>query len=481
MEKLQPEGLFVGREYELRRLEEEVGKPRASLVVLYGRRRIGKTRLITEFHRHKRFWRFDGVEGKPKSFQIQHVLDQLADYTGKSLYRSVRCKTWIELLKVLDQAIQENQPNDAFAVFLDELPYLANRQHELIAALKWIWDNQWQDRKNFTLILCGSIASFMVQKVVRSSALYGRVTLEICLDALSVPEVHLFFKRKKAIREICDLYMVCGGVPEYLKQIDPGESVVHNVANLGFLKDGYFVHEFDRLFKDIFREEMIYKRVIRALSQYRSLKVPELARLLKISSGGGLVDLLENLELAGLIKKITPWEKPEESKLKRYQLSDEYLLFYFRFILPHLKRIQKNTQLDYGLSLLQSRTYPVWAGFAFERLCLKHTEYIMKYLKIDQLVKNDGAYFDRKTNLKGGVQIDLMFDRHDPVLTVCEMKYHRGLIGKWIIPEMERKIGILKETKKTIERVLITTEGITRDLREANYFSKVILIEDLFK
>ncbi|MFH1653315.1 MAG: ATP-binding protein [Pseudomonadota bacterium] len=472
---------FIGREYELRLMREEYEKPNSSLVVVYGRRRVGKTRLITEFYKDKNIWKFDGIENENKPTQIKRILEQLSSFSGNNIYATIRCNDWIELLKIIDQAISQSPEKYNKTIFFDEFQYMASRQTELVAAVKWAWDNLWQDKHGFTLVLCGSVASFMINNVVKSSSLYGRVKLEICLQPLSIPEVSEFFGGKKAIREICDLYMFCGGVPEYLLQINPDDAVYQNIAKLGFTKDGYFVHEFDRIFKDIFREEKIYKQIVLLLSKYKSLKIPELTDELNVSGGGGFVDYMENLETAGFVKSIIPLNKAEDSRLKRYRLFDEYLLFYFKFVYPNLKRIKDNTDQNFGLEVLKGRRYKSWSGFAFERLCLKHIPLISKVLKIDQLIKNYGAYFDRGSNTKDGVQIDLMFERYDPVITICEIKYYDGPIGKWIIKDVEKKVALIGKTDKSLEKVLITTNGITKDLEDMNYFSKVITLDEIFK
>lgn len=474
---------FIGRDYEIGLLSDEKKKAvdRASLIVVYGRRRVGKTRLITEFYRDNNLWKFDGIENDGKQGQIKNILDQLSIYTGDVYYKSVLCTSWIDLLRLLDRALASTKNRYNAAVLLDELSYMASREQELVAALKWAWDNLWQDKKGFTLILCGSVASFMVNKVLKSSSLYGRINLEICLRPLSLPEVWDFFGRRKSIKEICNLYMFCGGVPEYLNQIDPAKSVSENIVELALTREGYFIHEFDRIFKDIFREEQIYKKIILVLSKNKNLKVPEMTNLLKVSKGGGFIECLENLELAGFIKEMSPFDRPQESKLKRYRLEDEYLHFYFKFIFPNLDKIQEVSGSSFAHTLLTGASYKSWAGFAFERLCLKHVNFIIRYLGIDQLVKDYGPYYNRMSNTKEGVQIDLMMVRHDPVVTICEMKYYDGLVGKWIMNEMEKKVELLGETKKTIEKVLITTEGITKDLADSNYFSRTILIDELFK
>jgi len=471
---------FIGRRHELGLLTREYEKKGASLIVLYGRRRVGKTRMVTEFYKDKSLWHFDGLEVGGKAVQIRNFMNQLSTHTDNDIYKSVGCSSWLDALKLLDKVVSESKEGYKRTIFFDEFQYMAARQEELVAALKWAWDNLWQDKEGFTMVLCGSVASFMLKKVVESSSLYGRIKLEICLKPISIPETYDFFGGKKSIREICDLYMFCGGIPEYLLQINPKESIFQNISRLAFAKDGYFLREFDRIFKDTFSEEKIYRKIITALSKYKSLKIPELTGMLKVSGGGGFVDYMQNLESAGFVRSVVPWNRPQDSKLRRYQLDDEYIFFYFKFIYPNLKKIENNQDINWGISLLKGPVYKSWAGFAFERIGIKHVPQLTKILNIDQLVKNYGPYFSRASNSKDAFQIDLLFIRHDPVITVCEFKYYDGLIGKWIIKEMENKVSLLSNENKTIEKVLITTNGITDDLKETNYFSSVVLLNELF-
>ncbi len=469
---------FSGREHEFEILQDEYNKDSASLVVMYGRRRVGKSRLITEFYKDKNLWRFDGLEKEPKAKQIRSILDQLSKITKNSVYASAQVKTWLDCLKLVNEALATQKHRAT--LFLDEVPYMANRQPELISALKWAWDNLWQDKLHFTLVLCGSIASFMIENIIKSSALYGRITLEICLKPLSLPESWRFFENF-SLQEMTQLYMTCGGIPEYLKQFSKTEPLPHSIAKLAFNKDGYFTGEFDRLFKDVLLEENIYKKIIIDLSKYRNLKIPEIVEDLGISSGGGVSDYLSNLESAGFVASIIPWDRPNDSKIRRYRLDDEYLHFYFKFIYSNLRQIRNNTSIQSGMALLNSRAYSSWAGLAFERLCLKHTSWITKTLHIDQLVQASGPYFRRTDNTREGVQIDLMFVRHDPVITICEMKYYEGLVGKNIISEVERKVNLLDKSSKRVEKVLITTLGATQDLIDTHYFSRILTLNDIFK
>lgn len=481
MTLLEQEMRFIGRGHEREILKERWEKSAASLIVVYGRRRVGKTRLIEEFYKDKNLWKFDGLEREPKSKQIRSFLATLSHLTQNPLIATAACKDWIDVFKLLDKAIGDSPHKYRVAVLFDELPYMANRRTEMVSDLKWAWDNLWSKKEGFHLILCGSVASFMVDNVIHSSALYGRVDLEINLKPMMLKECRDFFGGRYSDMELIQLYMFCGGIPAYWTQIDKSQSIASNINRLAFLKDGYFVGEFGRIFKDIFREEKIYKKIIMLFCKYKSLKTTELLATLGMSGGSGFNRYLDHLEKAGFIKGFVPCGYPIDSKLHRYRLEDEYLHFYFKFIHPNLKKIGDDTDDNIFAKLARTNSYQSWAGLAFERLVLKHIRPVLKTLQIDQLVADYGPYYEKGSNTKEGVQIDLMFLRHDPVISVCEIKYCSGKIGKTVIDEVEKKISILGETKKSVERILITTYGITDDLKETGYFSKVVLPEGFFK
>lgn len=471
---------LIGRAYEQGLLKERWQKPSASLIVVYGRRRVGKTTLIEEFYKDKNLWKFDGLEREPKSKQIRAFLATLAERTRNPLFATAECRDWLDVFKLLDKAIQDSPHGYRMAILLDELPYMANRRQEMISDIKWAWDNLWSKRKGFALILCGSVASFMVDNVVNSSALYGRVNLEINLKPLVLKDSKEFFGGKYSPPELIQLYMFCGGIPAYWIEIDTSTSIASNINRLAFSKDGYFVGEFNRIFKDIFHEERIYKKIITSFARAKSLKAAELLDVLHMSGGSGFQRYLDNLEKTSFIRGYVPCGYLAESKLRRYRLEDEYLHSYFKFIHPNLKKIGDNTREDIFARLMQTRSYQSWAGLAFERLVLKHIQPVFKALKIDQLVKDYGPYYNRGSNTRDGVQIDLMLERHDPVITICEIKYYAGKVGRWVIDDVNRKISMLGPITKGIEKVLITMEGITDDLRASGYFSKVLLPEHLF-
>lgn len=475
--------MFTGRDFELNQLHHLMVTHTSSLSVVYGRRRVGKTRLIREFCKkhQKNIWQFDGLEGQPKKKQIQNFLDILSKYTHNNLYKKVDCDNWLDFFKILDEVVGKLQPQKKPVIFLDEFPYLDGGRTRIVSELKWAWDNLFSRQNNLHLVLCGSVASFMVDRVLRSTALYGRISLEICLAPLRLNDVSHFFGHKKNLEEVIDLYFLCGGIPAYLEQIDHNKTVSQNIADMAFCQNGYFVGEFDRIFKDTFKKDSIYRKIVSALAKNKSLKSSEILLELSLGKGSTFEAYLEHLMMAGFITAHVPWNRSiSDSKLKRYAIWDEYLLFYLKFILPNMKHITRNKQAHLYHKIIQSQSYRSWRGLAFERLCIKHADLIMKSMAIEQLVTDYGPYFDRANNSKNGIQIDLMFVRHDPVITICEMKYLNRPIGKEIINDVERKIAILKEEKKTIEKVLITNQDITNDLRRSGYFDRVLSLRDVF-
>lgn len=475
---------FSGRSYELKLFQDAFGRGRAFLAAVYGRRRVGKTRLIQEFAHKHTLWQFDGLENQSQAKQIHAFLVQLAEYAKQPLYQTAACRNWQDCFKLLDEAIlKTRQTHNELIVFLDEFPYMAHGRSDIVSALKWAWDNLWSSQTHFGVVLCGSVASFMVEKVIQSSALYGRIDLEICLEQLSLSETFDFFGGKKSKREILDLYMFCGGVPEYLEQFNSKQSIHQNINSLAFQKDGYFVKEYDRVFKDTFRKETVYRKIIQALNQQPQMTAPQIFDALNLASGSSSLRYLSHLEKAGFISYHIPWDKSLDTRLKKYFISDAYILFYTKFLAPKMRFIRTNTQNDLFSKISQSASFKSWMGLAFEHLCFKHVQNIMKILKIDQLVTSYGPHFRRasRDSVEPGSQIDLIFARHDPVMTVCEMKCLRTPVGKGVISEMEKKINAVENFSKTIQKILITMSDPTKDLVESHYFDQIIKAEELFE
>ena len=335
--------MFIGRRKELSLLDEAYTSRKGELVVIYGRRRIGKSRLVRNYTQNKtNIFSFEALENETTQKQIAHFGQQLQKQTTDLLSGSVDLSKWENVFYYISERILPENPGKGKTVlFFDEFQWMAAGRSKLVSLLKFFWDNYWKE-KNIMLILCGSIASFMVKKVLRSKALYGRTTLEILLKGLNPVESLSLLQHRRSKEETIKYLMVFGGVPKYLEQINTNKSFNQNMNQLCFSPQGLMVHEVDRIFYNQFREARTYLRIVNLLENCIQ-SMAEISKRLKIPSGGGLKQYIDNLELAEIIRPYTPLDRPETSKFKKYTLCDEYLLFYFKYIKPNIKTINEST------------------------------------------------------------------------------------------------------------------------------------------
>ncbi len=473
---------FVGREYEKANLLSEFERPRASLIVMHGRRRVGKTRLLQEFCRDKHSLWIEGLEKGTPQEQRTHFIKQLAEQTKQPFLSRSSCSDWTEAFDCLKELFsvlkKSKRKTEKLILVLDEFPWLISQDEKTVALFKYYWDNFFKQH-NLMIVLCGSINTFMIKKVIQSSALYGRIHQEVRLDPLSPSESGRFLGSTPPKKDVVEYSMIFGGIPRYWEEIDPRKSVIQNLNRLCFLKDAFFVREFARLFREEFGSVNVYAAIIKELARTSSLNYTEILKRLKSSVGGGYQEYLDNLSLAGFVNKFTPLNK-KKTRLVRYRLWDEFIHFYSDLIEPSLDQIAKNTRENFLFTQIDKTQWSVWTGLAFERFCIKQTEKIQQVLKIDQLVKNQGSYFSRATTAQNGLQIDLMFDRHDQIVTLCEIKYTNRPVGTELIDEVERKAALYKlSSKQSLQPVLITFSPPTQALIDARYFSHILMLEDL--
>ncbi|HLD45994.1 MAG TPA: ATP-binding protein, partial [bacterium] len=316
---------FVGRQYEQAGLLQEFEKPRASLVVIHGRRRVGKTRLLHEFCRDKNTLWVEGLEKGTPQGQRTHFIKQLAEQTIEPFLSRTSSADWTEAFDCLKELLnvlkKSKMESGKMILVFDEFPWLINQDEKIVALFKYYWDNFFKEH-NLMIILCGSINTFMVKKVIQSSALYGRLHHEIRLDPLTPKELSLFLGSALPKKDVVEYTMIFGGIPRYWEEINPQESVVQNINRLCFLKDAFFVREFARLFREEFGSINIYTAIVLALSKTSSLNYTEILKQLKTSVGGGYQEYLDNLSLASFVRAFTPLNK-KKTRLVRYRLWDE--------------------------------------------------------------------------------------------------------------------------------------------------------------
>lgn len=468
---------FVGRLSEWGRLAALGQTKEPAILVVYGRRRIGKTELLEQVYAGRHILKFEGIRGKSQEEQKAHVLWQLSEYMQDPLIAKFKMETWVEIFKLMYDRIPEGQ----WTVYFEEVQWLANYEEAFISELKFAWDNYFRHREEWLVILCGSAPSFIINHVILSKSLYNRSQHELHLKEFGLKETMQFLP-SRSHREIMDAYLTVGGIPEYLKWCKTSSSVFTSICNNSFTPDSFFSREYERIFVSSLAENKHYKEIIRFLASVRFATREEILTHLKISSSGTFSSLLKDIELCGFIEKYTPYNLNEESHLSRYCISDHYIQFYYKFIKPIDGDIQKGHFQENPASAIKIETYQKWLGFAFERLCRRRHRLIAKILGFHGIHYQAGAFYNKKTQKdEPGFQFDLVFDRDDRVVTLCEMKYAQAKIGTGVIEDFERKLELFPNPqKKTLQKVLVTTEGASDALITRHYFDCVITLDELF-
>lgn len=464
--------MFIGRQREILSLQKKYQLNKAQLVVMYGRRRIGKSELLRHFCQSKSHLIFEGLEGQPQKVQIQNILDMLADQRKNPFISKLNLNHWNEVFRLLTEEIDKSK--EKLVLVFDEFQWMANLRSPLVSLFKLYWDNHWKS-KNVMIVLCGSVATFMVKKVLNSKALYGRINMELYLSGLNPGEARKLLK-KRGEWEALRYLLIVGTVPKYLEEIDQNLSLNSNLNQLFFSKNGFFVNELDKVFFSQFREAQTYKKIVTTLSK-GNFTLSELSDKIKISSGGGLKSYLSNLELSGFIRSYTSMQS-KGHRNQKYKLFDEFLVFYFKYVYPHQKQILQNSNQQL-FNLLVEPHWQSWLGIAFETFCLKHAMMIAEAAGFANEVISFSPLFGSKDKK---FQIDLIYKRSQNIVTIVEIKYHTEAVGTGIIPEMEKKLTLLKLGKKyTIERMLIAPLGADKHLIATGYFHHVIDMKAFFK
>jgi AAA+ ATPase superfamily predicted ATPase len=468
---------FIGREFELERLKKIAASKEASIIVMYGRRRVGKTELLEQAFKDRNILKFEGIEGLHEKQQLANAMSQLAVYVQEPLLAKTVIVAWKEFFQLLSKYTKKG----TWTIYLEELQWLANYSDTLIPELKYVWDNFFRHNPHLILILCGSSPSFMIDHVLHSKALYNRSQHEFHLKEFTLPETKDFLKNRSN-KEVMDAYLTIGGIPEYLKWMTTESSVFLSLVKNSFSTGGFFAQEMKRIFTSSLSKNKHYKEIIDILSKRRFMTRQELAGLLKVSSGGSLTSLLLDLEKSGFVDCYHPFNLGAKTLLKRYAIDDNYLQYYFKFIDPLSKNIETGAYNRNPKSAIKLDSYFKWLGFSFERFCRKYHYVIARILQFSGIHYQSGAFFNRGTDRENpGFQIDLLFERADNVYTICEIRYLQKKVGPSVINDVENKLALLpNQANKTIHKVLICNEAADDALVNRAYFDDIITLAQLF-
>lgn len=484
---------LISREKEWNKLKEIAQREQASFLALYGRRRVGKTYLVEEFF-SKMDLVFISVTGL-KDGTMQNQLDIFSRAIEKQFAKGLQLapfKNWLSALDKLSELIEKIIPTQQVALFFDELPWLATQKSSLLQAIDHFWNTRWRKYKRFIFIVCGSAASWMLDNLIHAKGgLHNRLTDQMQLKPFNLNETKQFLESqgiKKELPAILELYMAVGGVPFYLQKINPKLSVIQNINQLCFNPNGFLYKEFNDIFDSLFNHSEEHVELIRLIAGAKDgIGREELANKSKLSSNGGyLTKRLKELEEANFIQSFIPFGKKNRDTY--FRIIDEYSLFYLTWIEPvknQLKLLGENTH--YWENKSQSQQYKIWSGMAFEALCFKHISQICKTLQIQNLVMGASSwrYKGHNKNEKG-TQIDLLLERNDGAINLCEIKYHTDpfVIDKSYSEKLQYKMDCFQKhigKKKELFLTFISVYGVKLNMYSRELVTAEVLLEDLFE
>lgn len=481
---------IVGRREEKSILDKVAGSSDPEFVAVYGRRRIGKTFLIREYFEHDICFEMVGIHGATLADQLENFAHELDKALGLGV-RPQRPRSWIEafqqLESFLESAIVKSRVGKR-VVFIDELPWLNTPRSKFLASLDHFWNRWGSKQRDFVLVVCGSAASWMLQHIVHAKGgLHNRLTRRIRLLPFSLQDASLLLQKRGVNLtpiQTTELYLVMGGVPYYLNQADPGLSASQIIDKTCFSSNGFLRQEFDALLASLFGESAQHQTIVRLLARKRDgLTRSEIAAFTKLKSGGSFTKRLEELEASGFISAHVPFGKKTNDAL--YRLSDEYCIFYFDW----LDKLGRSSFKDgYWMSLQNTPRRTAWAGYAFERLCIRHISELKAALGIAGVATTEAPwrYVSSGEFETSGAQIDLLIDRKDYTINICEMKFYdsKFTIDKKYAEALRRKIGVFKQatgTRKNVFLTMVTPFGITDNAYAKELVASSITLSDLMR
>ena len=482
----------VGRERERAELTRAASLDRAALVAIYGRRRVGKTHIVRSHLEPLAGTYFEamGEHGAPRAVQLDNFRRALeAAFFAAGL---PQLRDWREALRLLGDGVEAaaaRHPKRPVVVFFDELPWMATHRSGLVSAIDHLWNTRLSRVSNLVWVLCGSAASFMLDRLINAKGgLHNRITHRIRLEPFRLAEVRELLASRglqRGINQTLELYMALGGVAHYLLQVPRGASASQAIGQLCFERAGPLSDEFGRLFTSLFDDSGEHERLVRAAATRRSgVGRDELIAAAGMASGGRATRRLDELEAAGFLARFVPYGRRRRNTA--YRLIDEYCLFYLRWIEGAARSSLGAGGAKYWLARVDSPAYHAWAGYAFEGICLKHAAQIEAALGIETLANEIGTwrYLPPRGSKQVGAQVDLLFDRPDGIINLCELKYASRdfALTKAYAKQLATKAEVFREqtrTKKDVVVTLVTTHGLAPGLWNDEVIDSVVTADAL--
>lgn len=478
---------IIGRDEQYTQLLDIYNSGKPELVVVKGRRRVGKTYLINNAFNNDFAFKYTGISPIEMEDGGNSKLNRQLDafYIALKRYGYVGKKPvdWLEAFSVLEQLLEIKGDETRQVVFIDELPWMDTPKSDFVSSFEHFWNDWGSTRQNLMLIVCGSSNSWMNDNLLMNyGGLYNRVTRIIDLYPFTLKETGELLRFNQVILSDYDVvqsYMIFGGIPFYLNLIDRNLSLAQNIDKLFFAKNAVLRNEFDQLFKSAFKRPDEVKNIVTALSKNRiGLTQKEISDRCKISGGGTLSRLLKSLVASNFIVEYVPFGRKKNERY--FKLIDRFCLFYLYFVSDRV-----GLDRTFWQDNLLSQTVSAWRGFAFEQVCFDHINEIKNSLKIGGLSTKISGLCYAADNDKPGGQIDMIIVRADNIVDMCEMKFYGNdyVVTQNDVKKMKDRETFLANNiskRHAIHHVLITTFGVKKN-EYSDYYRSVITISDLLR
>lgn len=476
--------MFIGREKEIKELRELLKEDSSKFVAVYGRRRIGKTLLIREAFSDTFAFRYSGVYDCGNTKQLLNFRMALA---GQGAGDAEVPQDWFTAFNQLEKFL-ENSDAAKKVVFLDEIPWMDAPKSNFVSALEHFWNGWAFHRNDIILVVCGSATSWIVKKIFKNrGGLHNRLSFKINLKPFTLKECEQYASARALAmtrQQILETYMILGGVPYYWSFLQKGKSVAKNIDDMFFTENAALEGEFSELYAALFKNPDPYIAVVEELSRNGIGESREdIVKGIKAKDGGKITTILEDLENCGFIRKYN--RIGTRSKYALYQLTDNYTIFYYKFLSD-----KKNNDPSFWELAQGNPAYNAWAGVSFERVCLQHVPQIREALSINGVITNVCSWktttsTDERSKDARGAQVDLLLDRNDRIINLCEMKFASG---KYTITKSydevlrNKRTRFIEETRtrKAVHITMVTTYGLTHNAYCNNIQSEVTA-DDLFR
>lgn len=467
----------IGRDRELSILDAMYTSENSEFVAIYGRRRVGKTFLIRSAFEDKFTFQITGLANATLSQQLSIFHVALARHDSKSDYEPAG--DWLTAFAQLTAYLEKQKGRKV--VFIDELPWFDTRNSKFIQGLEYFWNGWASARTDILLIVCGSATSWMTNKLINNKGgLHNRLTKRIKLLPFTLFECEKYLQSRNIALDryqIIQLYMAFGGIPFYWDELEPGLSATQNIQHICFSETGLLRTEFTNLYRSLFSNHERHVSIIKALAKKsKGLTRDEIITLSGLPNAGSTSRLINELEESGFIRKYTPFGKKSRNSL--YQLVDFYTHFYLKFI-EGTQPMDSNT----WLSAIDTPKYRAWSGYAYEQVCMYHLPQIKQALGISGVFTSISSW--RSSTSDTGTQIDLIIDRRDQVINLCEIKFSINpyTITKKYAAELRNQIGVFKletGTRKSVFLSMVTTFGLQQNMYSTGLIQNDLTMDDLF-